>query len=284
MVEHHLRLQIDGIMLCGSCGEGPWLADREREILVRETVAAAAGRIPVAVQITDSSAQRMLEFAGRCADWGADMVVVAQPYHIANRTPRRIFEIIRDTVRESPLPAGFYDRGMITQNPMDAEFIPELISESNIVLVKDSSGNADKRAAYVSAASTRPDLRLLNGDEFCLPDYLAAGYHGALLGGAIFNGWIARQILNAHRSGDASAAAALQERMNELMWITYGGKAITCWLSGLKYLLCRMDVFASITNLPDYKLTDECRQAIDEIFDGGDPHGFLPDLLPANLS
>jgi 4-hydroxy-tetrahydrodipicolinate synthase len=280
MVEHHLRLQIDGLMLCGSCGEGPWLPDRERETLVKETIDAAAGRIPVAVQITDNSVQRMLELAGRCADWGADMVVVAQPYHIANRSPRRIFEIIRDTVRESPLPAGFYDRGTITQNPLDAEFIPELISEPNIALVKDSSANMEKRTAYAHAASLRPGLRLLNGDEFCLPDYLSAGYHGALLGGAIFNGWIARQIVDAHSAGDASGAATLQERMNELMWVTYGGKSISCWLSGLKYLLCRMEVFSSITNLPDYKLSDECRQAIDEIFDGGDANGFLAELLP----
>jgi len=280
MVEHHLRLQIDGIMLCGSCGEGPWLPDLERETLVKDTVEAAAGRLPVAVQITDSSQQRMLEFARRCADWGADMIVVAQPYHIANRTPRRIFEIIRDTIRDAPLPAGFYDRGTITQNPLDAEFIPDLISETNLVLLKDSSADIAKRTAYVTAASTRPDLQLLNGVEFSLPDYIDAGYHGALLGGAIFNARIARQIFEAHRAGDISGANSLQERMNELMWIAYGGKSITCWLSGLKCLLCRMGVFSTITNLPDYSLTDECRDAIEEIFDGDDPYGFLADLLP----
>lgn len=282
MVEHHIRLRIDGIMLCGSCGEGPWLSDQQREVLIRETVEAAAGRIPVAVQITDNSAQRMLEMAGRCAEWGANMVVVAQPYHIANRTPRHIFEITKQTIHESPLPAGLYDRGLATQNPLDVDFIPELLEEQNLLLVKDSSLNAEKRAAYLRAVSAHPGLKLLNGDEFSLPDYLAAGYHGALFGGAIFNGWIARKILAAHAGGDHAAAATLQARMNELMWRAYGGKEITCWLSGLKYLLCRMDVFSSIYNIPRYPFTEECRAAIDEIFDRGDANGFLSDLLPGS--
>lgn len=280
MVEHHLRLNIDGMMLCGSCGEGPWLPDLERETLVKETVAAAAGRIPVAVQVTDNSRQRMLEFARRCADWGADLVVVAQPYHIANGSPHRVFEIIRDTLREAPLPAGFYDRGTITQNPLDIEFIPDLLSEPNLVLVKDSSADVAKRSAYLKAAATRPELRLLNGVEFSLPESLEAGYHGALLGGAIFNARIARQIFEAHRSGDTAQAHALQERMNDLMLRVYGGPKITCWLSGLKYLLCRMGVFSTITNLPEYTLTADCRQVIDALFDGNDVDGFLADLLP----
>lgn len=280
MINHHLRLGVNGIMLCGSCGEGPWLSNRERETLIKESVATAAGRIPIAVQITDNSAERMLEFSEQCADWKVDRVVVAQPYLIANKSPRHVFEIIRDTIRHASLPAGLYDRGLANHNPLEAEFIPELLEEKNLTIIKDSSVNAEKQAIYLDAVKHRPEIMLFSGGEFDLPTYINAGYRGVLLGGAIFNAALARQIIEALEKGDQEAAKKLQERMNELMWIIYGGKKITCWLSGLKHLLIRMNVFSTIKNIPRYTLTDICRDEIDALFDGNDPRGFLGDLLP----
>ena len=60
LVEHHLKLGVTGVMLGGTCGEGPWLRADDRETLTRTTVAASAGRLRVALQVTDNSAGRVL--------------------------------------------------------------------------------------------------------------------------------------------------------------------------------------------------------------------------------
>jgi len=49
------------------------------------------------------------------------------------------------------------------------------------------------------------------------------------------------------------------------MYAVYGGKNISCWLSGEKYLLTRMGVLRAWKNYPEYPLTPVCRQAIERV-------------------
>src|SRR6478609_7299624 len=70
LVDHHVRMGCSGLMLAGSCGEGPWLTDGARETLVRAAAAASAGRLRLAVQVTDSSAVRTLQNIEAAARWG----------------------------------------------------------------------------------------------------------------------------------------------------------------------------------------------------------------------
>ena len=66
-------------------------------------------------------------------------------------------------------------------------------------------------------------------------------------------------------AGDHESAQWMQNRMNQLMWKVYGGKKITCWLAGEKYLLVRMGLFQTRTTLLHYPLTAACRRAIDGV-------------------
>ena len=93
-------------------------------------------------------------------------------------------------------------------------------------------------------------------------DYLRAGYDGLLLGGGVFNGLIANQIVQAVAGGDLALAKRLQEQMNRLMYDVYGGREIACWLSGEKKLLAEMGIFRTWNNYLGYPLTAACRKAI----------------------
>ena len=43
----------------------------------------------------------------------------------------------------------------------------------------------------------------------------------------------------------------------------YGGEAIACWLTGLKYYMVRRGLFSTTTSFLGYPLTDECRAYIE---------------------
>ena len=263
LVAHHLRLGVRGLFLGGTCGEGAWLRRADLRSLVRETAAASAGRLVLAVQITDNSVGRMLENAEQAAADGADLAVIAPPHFLLNATDANVRALYVETVRRCPLPVGIYDRGNGGSVPVSAAVLEAVYAEPAVVLVKDSSMDPARRDLALRARQQRPELRLLTGYEFDVVSYLLHGYNGALLGGGIFNGRLAALILDACARGDAAAAQALQERMNRLMWDIYGGKEITCWLSGLKELLVRMGVFSPRRNLLNYPLTDSCSEAID---------------------
>jgi 4-hydroxy-tetrahydrodipicolinate synthase len=279
LVEHHLRLGVTGMMLAGTCGEGPWLRDADRDELIRTTVAASGGRLRVAVQVTDNSAARTLVNIERAAAGGGEIAVVAQPYFLLNGTADRLFAYYREIIRHSALPVGFYDRGKASPYQLPESHLRELLTEPNLAMVKDSSQLPAHRELFLQARRLRPGLIVLDGDEFDCVSYLQAGYDGLLLGGGIFNGGLARRLIAAVRAGDAAEAARLQARMNDLMLRVYGGPKIECWLTGLKELLVQMGIFSTNVNLLGYPLTDGCRRQITEAVTGADGLGYTADLF-----
>ena len=63
-------------------------------------------------------------------------------------------------------------------------------------------------------------------------------------------------------AGEIDKAEALQERMNRLMYDVFGGKEITCWLTGQKQLLVELGVFSTNSSYYRYPITDDCAAAI----------------------
>jgi len=279
LVEQHLRLGVAGVMLGGTCGEGPWLRADDRAALTQATVAAARGRLRVALQVTDNSAGRVLANIEQAAAWGAEIAVVDAPWFFLNGTPERKLAHYREIARQSALPVGFYDRGKHSPNALPESHLADLLAEPNIVMVKDSSQTETRRDLYVAAMQARPGLVVLDGDEFNCVSYIRAGYSGLLLGGGIFNGAIANRLIAAARAGNLAEAEQLQARMNDLMLRVYGGPKIECWLTGLKELLVQLGVFTTNVNTLAYPLTDTCRAQIRAAVDGSDGLGYRADLF-----
>jgi 4-hydroxy-tetrahydrodipicolinate synthase len=262
LVEHHVQLGIKGLFLAGTCGEGAWMKEQEKRRLVRATVAAARGRLPVAVQVSDNSAARILDNIERAAEDGADLAVIAPPYFLMNATPANVERLYAAAIRRSPLPIGIYDRGRHSSVPVPNAVLKTIYAAPNVIAVKDSSLDPARRKIALAARRRRPRLRLLSGSEFDCVDYLQAGYDGLLLGGAIFNGDLAGRIMDAVARGDGPRAQRLQQRMNRLLYAVYGGRKLRCWLTGLKHLLVEMNVFGTRNSFLNYPLTPCCRKAI----------------------
>ena len=265
MVAHHLRLGISGLFLCGTNGEGPFLPDDQKRTLIRAVVRSTRGRLPVAVQVSDNSAARILRNADAAAEAGATLAVIAPPYFMVNAHPDKILKLYLEAIDGSPLPVGIYDRGRHSSIAVPEPVLQKLYAHPKVVLVKDSSQDPRHREIALAARRRRSDLRLLSGDEFDCVGYLAAGYDGLLLGGGVFNGFIARELARAVSSGDLMRAGRIQRRMNRIMYAVYGGKRISCWLSGEKKLLVDLGIFNTWRNFPDYPLTASCRSAIKRV-------------------
>lgn len=274
MTEHHLRLGVKGVFVCGTCGEGPWLTDSMRNEAVKETVRSVAGRMKVTVQVTDNSAARVLDNISRMRDSGVDAAVIAAPYFMIKPAPEYMREQILQVLDKSPLPVGFYHRGKSSTVPIAVQTISELMSHPNLVMIKDSSANNDdmKLLALTANKIDNPPL-LLNGDEFDLISYMQAGYDGALIGSGCFCGHIANKIIEAVRDGKIASAKELQERMNSLMYDVWGGKSYACWLAGQKQLMVELGIFSFNNTLLDFHLNNECHKAIKRAIERD--HAFL---------
>ena len=262
MIDHHRRLGVERLFLAGTCGEGPWMRNRDRRKLVKTVSEYAGQQLVLAVQVTDNSPARILDVIHEAKEDGAHIAVIASPYFVGPPAPNRILDLYLRAISESPLPIGIYDRGRASSVLVPNSVLKQVVAQKNVILVKDSSLDPAHRRIFLAARRENPGLRLFTGYEFGCVEYLVAGYDGLLLGGGIFNGYMAGQILRAARAGDLTAAEKLQQRMNRIMWAAYGGKKIKCWLTGLKTLLVEMGIFRTTNGHITFPMTDNCRRAI----------------------
>lgn len=262
MIDWHVDQEVEGVMLLGTCGEGPWMPEYQKRILVRESAAAANGRISIAVQVTENSAGRVLEQIDHASEAGADFVAIAQPYFLIAANPTRIASYYREILDRSALPVIFYDRGQFAQVPVPVELLGEIVAHPSVKIIKDSSTAPDREQVFLEARLLRPELSVLSGDEFHCMDYLTRGYDGLMLGGGIINARHARQIFRFLAEDKIESAHAIDASMRAMQLAVYGGEGYPCWLAGLKHLLVGLNVFTSSHNLLGYTLTDHCREEI----------------------
>ena len=263
LTEHHLRLGVEGVFLCGTSGEGPWMTSQMCREVVDATVKAAAGRLKVTVQVTDNSAIKITDNIKQFADSGVDAVIMAAPYFQRNASQEYLKDLFVKVLDESTLPMGFYHLGSHSNIEVYAETVMQFMSHPNLIMLKDSSGDKEVMKKFVAHAETldNPPL-LLDGDEFdCVP-YLKAGYDGVLFGGGCFNGYMSNQILQNAASGNFAAAQELQDRMAAMMFDFFGGPDISCWLAGQKQVMVELGIFSTNKTIINYNLTPACHAVI----------------------
>ncbi|MHC4883499.1 MAG: dihydrodipicolinate synthase family protein [Planctomycetota bacterium] len=266
LIDHHIRLGVKGLFIGGTCGEGPWLPTGQFTELLTLFAEANRGRLLLSAQVTDNSTARVLDNIETAKAAGIDIAIMAAPPFLFNPTPKNIENHFLTAIQKSPLPVGFYDRGKHSSLLVPIPVLKKIYAHRKVVLIKDSSGDPARNALALAARRKRKGLSIFNGDEFDCVRYIEAGYDGLMLGGVSFNGYLAGSLRDAVLAGDITGAEKLQDRMNRMMFKVYGGRSITCWLAGQKYLMKKLGVFSTHKNHLGYELTPSCKKAIDALF------------------
>jgi len=263
MVHAAVAEGIQGLFVAGTCGEGPWLTNRERVRLVRIAARAAARRLKIAAQVSDNSAARVLDNVHEVAEAGADYAIIAAPATFLNATPERVAAHFIESAAASPLPVGIYDLGRHRPVMIPENRLTEVYLSPNVHLVKDSSGSPERRAAALAARKKNPALTLFNGDEFRMIEYLEGGYDGCMFGGAVAIAPQIHRIVELVAAGRGEEARQVDADMKRALFGIYGGENIACWLTGLKHYMVRRGLFTTSASFLGYPLTDECRAFIE---------------------
>ena len=263
MIQAAVTDGMTGLFLAGTCGEGPWLPNRERSRLVKAAVQAARGSLRIAAQVSDNSVPRILDNIHDMAEAGVDYAIIAPPATMMNATPQRIGALFEEAVRASPLPVGIYDVGSHRAIGIPEDELKRIYLLANVRLVKDSSADPKRRVIALAARREKPSLQLFSGDEFHCLEYLEAGYDGCMFGGAAAVAPLMRRIVILFQSGRLAEAREVEQKMKTILHGIYGGESIACWLTGLKYYMVRKGLFESPASYLGYPLTEGCRAFID---------------------
>jgi 4-hydroxy-tetrahydrodipicolinate synthase len=229
-VETLLRRAVDdgasGVLVAGSTGEGTLLEPDQRvqlTALARRTVdglgrtsePAAAMAPAVLAGASGPSLRALRDDVARLADAGADAVLVLAP-HTYPLSPDELGDLHLEVAESAPIPTFVYHIPQLTGSALTPEVLAELAGHPRIAGMKDSSPDADRRAAFIEATRDVETFQLLTGHGPTLHAALTAGADGSIT--AIAN-LRQRQVVALHDAvarGDETAASEHQAALTRL--------------------------------------------------------------------
>jgi 4-hydroxy-tetrahydrodipicolinate synthase len=174
LMAHLLDHGSEGLVLCGTTGEAPTLADEEKVRLVRLGVEETRRTHPEATIVAGvghNDTRHTVELTERVTQLRPDALLVVNPYY--NKPSRRgILRHFQEVARATDLPIVLYNIPQRTAQDMDNELLEELGQIENIRAVKQAN----------PANLTKLDgLSIYAGNDDMLAQVLDMGEPGGVL-------------------------------------------------------------------------------------------------------
>lgn len=203
LVNEQIEAGIEGIVAVGTTGESATLAVPEHLEVIKQSVAFAAGRIPVIAGAGGNSTAEAVALSRASEDAGAQALLQVTPYY-NKPTQEGLFRHFEAISKASSLPIILYNVPGRTSCDLLPETVARLAKLQSIVAVKEST--ADMRRASDILELCGDEIKVLSGDDFTSYPLLSLGGHGMISVVAnVLPGPVAR-MCKAARAGDWDAA------------------------------------------------------------------------------
>lgn len=183
MYEKNLAAQVSagvhGIILGGSLGEASTIRVAEKETLVKRSKEILGNRIPVILNIAESSTDDAIAQAQLAGQWGADGLMLLPPmrYKSDDRETVRYF---MDVARSTALPIMIYNNPVDYKIDTRPEMFDELVQCANITALKESSRDVTNLTRMKNRFGDR--IKILCGVDTLAMEELCLGADGWVAG------------------------------------------------------------------------------------------------------
>jgi 4-hydroxy-tetrahydrodipicolinate synthase len=203
-----------GLVIAGTTGESPALSDDEKLGLFYATKEAVGERAAIIANTGGNNTGHSVELTERAAKTGVDAILAVVPYY--NKPPQdgmlRHFGAIAEATK---LPVLVYNiPGRTGANMLPATLLELARRYHNVAGVKESSGDL---AQITAILRERPKgFAVWSGDDHLMLPVLAIGGDGVVSVAAHLCGREMREMIEAHRRGEAAKAALLHQDVSLL--------------------------------------------------------------------
>lgn len=173
---------VEGFVLSGSTGQGPYLIPGERKTLI-STARRALGAEPYLLcGVQAESVAQALAQGEEAAEGGADAMLVMSPTTLIRGDHDAVARFYRLLGDRAPLPVFLYSVPATTGYQIPVEVTIDLASHSNIVGIKDSGADADRVPPL--AAVIDDGFVVMAGSSRVVNEFMLNGAHGAITSSA----------------------------------------------------------------------------------------------------
>ena len=236
-VARWMRTRIRGVVVLGSNGEAPLLAEDESDAAIAAARdAVPADRLCLAGTGRESTVAAV-RAAKRAAELGADAVLVRTPaYFRTLLTARALTDHYRAVADAAPVPVILYNFTALTGVTLPVESVASLAEHPNVVGMKESGSDLRFLSALID--STPDDFAVMAGSAPVFFASLLVGAAGGILALASAVPDLCVELYDRVRAGRLDEARALQRRLTPLAGLvtsTHGVPGLKAALALLGY-------------------------------------------------
>ena len=197
----------DGVVVAGTTGESPTLADAERLALVSAALEAVGERATVVAGTGTASTAHSVELTERAHELGADAFLIVTPYY--NKPPQRgIVAHFEAVARATDRPLIAYNIPSRVVVNIEPETVTRLAEIDGVRAVKQAHPDLDQARHIVATG-----LDLYAGDDALLQPFLELGAVGGICVHTHLVGPLVAEQVRAARLGDLERARSIDAEL-----------------------------------------------------------------------
>jgi 4-hydroxy-tetrahydrodipicolinate synthase len=175
-IEYVVKGGVSGIVPCGTTGESATLSFKEHEKVI--DIAIDCSDVPVIAGTGSNNTSEAVELTQYACDAGADAALLITPYY-NKPNDRGMLAHFRAVANKVDIPIILYNVPSRTSINLKPEIVAELAKESNIVGIKEASGNLEQ-VSRILEMTQDDDFFLLSGDDALTLPIMALGGRGVI--------------------------------------------------------------------------------------------------------
>jgi 4-hydroxy-tetrahydrodipicolinate synthase len=219
-LSHHLiETGSDGIVVCGTTGEGPTVTDREKLDLFEAVVTEVGGAATVIANTGTYDTHHSVALTRSALATGVDGFLVVTPYY--SKPPRAgivaHFRAIAEAADGRPVIVYNIPQRVVVN--LEPDVLRELGRIPNVVAVKQATADLDQARRIVDDSG----LILFAGNDDLVMPFLELGGAGGICVASHVAGREIRHMIDLAHQGDIAGARAVDESLHGL----YTGLAVT---------------------------------------------------------
>lgn len=210
LVEHLIDNGSDSILVAGTTGESPTLTTEEKLRLFEHVVKVVNKRVPVVAGTGSNDTASSIELTKKAESLGVDAIMLVVPYY-NKPTQKGLIAHFTAIAKETTLPIMLYNIPGRTSINMTVETVVELSKISNIVAIKEASGDLTQMGKII--ALTDKNFELYSGDDAIALPVMSIGGVGVVSVASHLVGKELQKMLQLYLNGNIIDAASIHRQL-----------------------------------------------------------------------
>jgi 4-hydroxy-tetrahydrodipicolinate synthase len=262
LIDQQIASGVDGVVVCGSTGEGATLSTDEKRTLWQMAVERAEGRVVITAGTGTNDTRSTVELTRIAYTCGVDAVLLVTPYY-NKPTPAGLLAHFRAIEEASDVPKIIYNVPGRTGQNVSAETQLAIANACrSVIATKEASANLEQMCEIIRHAPS--GFSLLAGDDVLTLPAIACGAAGVI---AVISNYAPRQfgrLVHSALNGDYDVA----QRQQMALMPFFAANFYESNPVPVKYILSLLGSIDAAYRLPLTEPSVQTQQRLRELFTG----------------